>query len=161
MRLIPTARKEKLPKGFSYPLGAEAISEALDGVPHLAKAAIWFDWRDEYWASGWRKKIESRGSVNLLEIGASPLSGEPVVYVYSVPSEYSAVARDHLLAELARVRRQLFAAGQSSKTGGTCVTLNLSEVKAAANSQGGANRRQPARSVAKRAPRVVASGRSP
>jgi hypothetical protein len=135
MHLIPTSRKEKLPKGFSYPVGAESISEAFDGVPHLEKATIWFGWRDEYWASDWRKKIESRGSVKLLEVGASPLSGEPVVYVYSVPSEYSVVARQHLLAELPRVRRQLFAAGQLSKTGRTSVTLNLSGVEAAANNR--------------------------
>lgn len=77
MRLIPTASKEKLPEGFSYPLGAEAISEVFDTVPHLENATIWFSWRDEYWASSWRKKIESRGSVTLLEVGASPLSGEP------------------------------------------------------------------------------------
>ena len=87
MRLIPTARKEKLPKGFSYPIGAEGISEALNAVPHLENATIWFDWRDEYWASSWRKKLESRGSVKLLEVGVSPLSREPVLHVYSVPSE--------------------------------------------------------------------------
>ncbi len=79
MRPIPTIRKEKLPEGFSYPPGAEDISEAFDTVPHLENATIWFHWRDEYWASSWRKKIESHGSVKLLEFGSSPLSGEPVL----------------------------------------------------------------------------------
>jgi len=95
MHLISTNRKKKLPKGFSYPLGAEGIPEAFDGIPHLEKATIWFHWRDEYWASIWRRKVENRGSVKLLEVGASPLSGEPVLHVYSVPSEYSCMAREH------------------------------------------------------------------
>jgi hypothetical protein len=133
MHLIPTARKEKLPKGFSYPLGAKAISEGFDGIPCLAEATIWFDWRDEYWASHWRKKIKSRGSVKLLEVGASPLSGKPVLWVYSVPSECSSIAREHLLAELPRVRRQLLAGGRAAKSARIIVTLSLSEAEAAAN----------------------------
>ncbi len=161
MRLIPTVRKEKLPEGFSYPLGAEGISEAFDTVPHLENATIWFHWRDEYWASGWRKKIESRGSVKLLEFGASPLSGEPVLRLYSVPSEYSSVAREHLLAELARVRRKLLAGGHAAKTGRITVTLSLSEAGAAANPQGRASRRQPIRSATKQRSSVPGSRRSP
>ena len=133
MHLITTARKEKLPKGFSYPCGAEVISEAFDGIPCLAEATIWFDWRDEYWASRWRKKIASRGSVKLLEVGASPLSGEPVFRVYSVPSECSSIAREHLLAELPRVRRQLLAGGLAAKSARIIVALNLSDAEAAAN----------------------------
>jgi hypothetical protein len=135
VHLIPTARKQKLPKGFSYPLGAEGISEAFEGVPHLEKATIWFDWRDEYWASSWRKKIESRGSVKLLKVVVWPLSGEPVLHVYSVPSEYSSAAREHLLAELPRLRQKLLSGGRAMKTA-SIVTLNLSEAKTAANPQG-------------------------
>lgn len=161
MHLIPTTRKEKLPKGFSYPLGAEGISEAFDGVPHLEKATIWFDWRDEYWASSWRKKIESRGSVKLLEVGICPLSGEPVLHVYSVPSEYSSAAREHLLAELPRVREKLSSGSHPPKAGRIMVTLSLSEVKTAANPQGGANRRQPVRAPSTRTSVAAASSPSP
>jgi hypothetical protein len=151
MHLIPTRRKEKLPKGFSYPLGAERISEAFDGVPHLKNATIWFDWRDEYWASRWRQKIESCGSVKLLEVDTSALSGEPILRLYSVPSEYSLLARERLLTELPRVRVKLLA-GHSAKVAAIMVTLNLSEAQAAVsfNPQGGANRRQPTRPVRKR-----------
>jgi hypothetical protein len=136
MHLIPTARREKLPKGFSYPLGAEDISEAFADIPHLEHAALWFGWRDEYWCSSWRKKIESRGSVKLLEVGVSPLSGEPVLYVYSVPSEYSLVARGHLLAELPIVRRKLLTAGHAAKAVRIMVTLNLSGAKGKAIPRG-------------------------
>jgi len=161
MHLIPTARKEKLPKGFSYPLRAEGISGVFDGIPHLENATIWFDWRDEYWASSWRKKIKNRGSVKLLELGVSPLSGQPLLRLYSVPSEYSSVARDHLLAELPRVRQQLLAGGHAAKTGRITVTLNLSEAGAAANPQSRANRRQPVRSATKRRSSTTASNCSP
>jgi len=161
MNLIPTARKEKLPKGFSYPLGAEVISEAFEAVPHLEHATISFDWRDEYWASSWRKKIKNRGSVKLLEVGASRLSGDPVLRLYSVPSEYSLVAREHLLAELPRVRRRLLAGASARRVARITVTLNLLETTAAANPQGRAKQRQQVRSRAKRAPAAAASARSP
>src|SRR5713101_8233115 len=72
--------------------------------------------------------------------------GEPVLRLYSVPSEYSSVAREHLLAELARVRRKLLAGGHAAKTGRITVTLSLSEAGATANPQGRASRRQPIRS---------------
>ena len=159
MRLIPTVRKEKLPEGFSYPLGAEVISEVFDTVPHLENATIWFHWRDEYWASSWRKKIESRGSVKLLEFDASPLSGKPVLRLYSVPSDYSSVAREYLLAELPRIRRKLLAGGHAAKTGRITVALKLSEVGAAANPQGRANRRQPVRSATNGTSPTAGSGR--
>lgn len=129
MRLIPTTRKEKLPKGFSYPLGAEAISAAFDGVPELTNATFWFKWRDEYWASEWRQKLKTHGDVKLLEVGHSPLSGERVLNVYSVPSEYAVVARDHLLAELPGVRRKLLDGGRSSKALRVVVILSLSEAE--------------------------------
>src|SRR5581483_12282380 len=98
---------------------------AFDAIPYLANATIWFGWRDEYWASSWRKKIESRGVVKLFEVGLSPLSGEPVLYVYSVPSEYSLIAREHLLAELPGVRRELLAGGRVPKRVRWTIEMNL------------------------------------
>jgi hypothetical protein len=133
MRLIPTTRKEKLPKGFSYPLGAEAISAALDCVPQLGNATFWFKWRDEYWASEWRQKLKTLGDVKLLEVGHSPLSGERVLRVYSVPSDWSVVARDRLLAELPQVRRKLLAGGHTSRALRIVVALSLSKAEGSAN----------------------------
>jgi len=161
MRLIPTGTKERLPKGFSYPLGAEAISGALDGVPQLDSATFSFVWRDEYWASEWRQKLKARGHVKLLEVDHSPLSGERVLRVYSVPSDYSVVARDHLLAELPEVRRKLLVGDRPSKALRIVVTLSLSKAERAANPQGRANGRQPLRSGANRKSAAAASRRSP
>ena len=68
MKLIQTTRKEKLPEGFSYPLGPEAISAALAGIPQFDNAEIWFHWRDEYWVSRWRKRVDARGVITLLRV---------------------------------------------------------------------------------------------
>jgi hypothetical protein len=92
---------------------------------------------------------------------SAPLSGEPVLRVYSVPSEYSLVAREHLLAELPRVRRQLLARVRAAKSTRITVTLNLSQSEAAANPQGRANLGQPVRSTTKRRSAAASSGRSP
>src|SRR5262249_7731743 len=116
MTLIPTLRKEPLPKGFLYPLGAEAISAALGDVPQLSDASIWFVWRDDYCASDWRQKLKARREVKLLEVTHSPLSGERELRAYSVPSDYSTAARERLMAELPGVRRKLLAPAHLSGT---------------------------------------------
>jgi hypothetical protein len=139
MRVIPTSRKERLPKGFTYPLGAQVISAALDDVPQLEKASLWFQWRDDYWASEWREKLAARGEIRLLEVGFSPLSGERVLYVYSVPSEYSVIAREHLIAELPRVREALLSGRSSSRSARLQVTLRLAVANHAANKFTGPN----------------------
>ncbi len=40
--MIPTSSKAKLPSDFSYPIGAEVISEALAGTPHVGAFSVWF-----------------------------------------------------------------------------------------------------------------------
>ena len=39
--MIPTHYKAKLPKNLSYPLGAQAISEAPASAPHAAQCVLW------------------------------------------------------------------------------------------------------------------------
>jgi hypothetical protein len=122
---IPTAAKERLPKGFSYPLGAQAISDALDSVPGLEDARLWFSWRDEYWASEWRQKIAALGEVILLEVADSCLGPGRDVRVYAVPSEYSMAARARLISELPRVRRVLTDGGASGELLRVRITFDL------------------------------------
>jgi hypothetical protein len=130
MRLIPTARKEKLPHGFSYPLGAERISEALAGIPQFETMELWFAWRDEFWSSRWRRRIIDRGVVTLLEISFWEYFGRWHVGVYSVPSEYVCVARERLESELVRVRERLMVARSAARIR---VTLDLAAVGPAGN----------------------------
>jgi hypothetical protein len=40
--MIPTRSKSKLPKALSYPLGAEAISQALADAPHAGELSLSF-----------------------------------------------------------------------------------------------------------------------
>lgn len=124
MGLIPTAAKDKLPKGFTYPLGAEAISTALEGIPALEDSRFWFSWRDEYWASAWRQKIASLGEVTLLKIEKAHFGDGREIHVYAVPSEFSEAARARVLSELPRIRNALLSWGGSARVS---VTMILSE----------------------------------
>lgn len=124
MTLIRTAAKERLPKGFSYPLGAEAISTALQGIAALHTASLWFSWRDGYWASAWRQKIAALGEVTLLTIDDSYFGRPRDVRVYAVPSGYSIAARERLLSEFPRVRNALMAGNSSMQV---FVTMSLAE----------------------------------
>ena len=40
--MIPTRYKSKLPKGLSWPLGAEAITAGLGDAPHVPDLSLWF-----------------------------------------------------------------------------------------------------------------------
>ncbi len=40
--MVPTRYKAKLPKGLSWPLGAEAITAGLGDAPHVADLSLWF-----------------------------------------------------------------------------------------------------------------------
>jgi hypothetical protein len=42
MFLIPTRYKSNLPGHLTYPVGAEALSNALEGLPHVEKFSIFF-----------------------------------------------------------------------------------------------------------------------
>lgn len=131
--MIKTSRKEKLPKGFSYPLGAEAISAALDGIPQFDNTELWFSWRDEFWVSRWRKRLEEHGPIVLLRVAYSEYFRHWDVRVYSVPSEHTVFAREQLHAELPRVRSALSARESVAKTRKISITLNLREAEKAAN----------------------------
>lgn len=95
--MIPTKMKERLPKGFSYPLGAEMISKTIGELPQAEKASLRFVWKDEFWASKWRKRIAQRGTVALIHASYAQRWDEWWIYVYAVPSDCSAEARDFLL----------------------------------------------------------------
>ena len=133
MRLIKTERKEKLPKGFSYPLGAEAISAALDGIPQFDNATLWFSWRDEFRVSRWRKRLQTLGPIMLLRVAYSDYFGQWHINVYSVPSQYSVFAREYLHAELPRIHSKLSAAKTRTGSLDISATLSLWEAERAAN----------------------------
>ncbi|MVF14925.1 hypothetical protein FT643_22585 [Ketobacter sp. MCCC 1A13808] len=115
--MIRTNRKSKLPKGFAYPLGAEKISEALNGIPQAGSAVLTFEWRDEFWASKWRERVASLGVVTLIHASYWDRWDEWRLFVYAVPREYNAAAREHLLGhgleELAANLREAYGKASS------------------------------------------------
>jgi hypothetical protein len=104
LELIRTTRKEKLPKGFSYPLGAEAISSALNGVPQFHEAAIYFSWKDTFWASEYTPRVRGGGKVTIIEVN---YWHEWHISVHAVPSEHSQRAREQLRPLLSTLAAQL------------------------------------------------------
>jgi hypothetical protein len=55
--MIPTRHKAKLPKTLSYPLGAQAISEALADAPHAGDFALWFSDTPVWPASEFQRRL--------------------------------------------------------------------------------------------------------
>ena len=98
MKLIPTYSKEQLPKGISYPTGASALSDAFAGALQYDHMESTFSWRDEFWVSSWRERVQSKGVVTLFSVEFSPSgpSSQWAVRVYAVPSNYVADARKAL-----------------------------------------------------------------
>jgi hypothetical protein len=98
MELIPTLSKAKLPKGYSYPVGAEALSAALRGVPQYPDISILFSWRDTYWASKYQTKLKAAGRIDLIALhfnSASPWQAAGwSICVHAVPLEHAQKARE-------------------------------------------------------------------
>ncbi len=104
MDLIPTLHKDKLPKGFSYPVGAKEISDAMTNAPQYALMRLVFHDRDTFWASEFKERIRNNKVVKVIEIEyirSHAYTGAPkhfvesghfepkwTVSVYALPTEY-------------------------------------------------------------------------
>ncbi len=113
MELIPTKYKNKIPKGFSFPIGAKEISESIYGIPQYNKLELSFHDRDTFWASKFHEKIKEKNSITVIEISYSrskanistPKDWEASGYsdpkwmirVYALPSEYRASTKAKII----------------------------------------------------------------
>lgn len=113
MELIPTKYKNKIPKGFSFPIGAKDISISLQGIPQYSKFELTFHDRDTFWASKFNERIKEKGSITVIEISYYRSKGnnstpndwkesgysDPkwMVSVYALPSEYRSKTKAQLL----------------------------------------------------------------
>lgn len=113
MELIPTKYKNKIPKGFSFPIGAKDISESLQGIPQYNKFELTFHDRDTFWSSKFHERIKGKDFITVIEISYSryranistPKDWEEsgysnpnwVVRVYALPSEYRSNTKTQLL----------------------------------------------------------------
>jgi hypothetical protein len=96
MELIPTQWKEKLPRGYSYPVGAELLSQALWGIPHYPDLSIGFSWRDTFWASAYQARLKALGDIDLIKFHRSH-PDDWTISVNAVPSAHSRSARESIL----------------------------------------------------------------
>lgn len=99
--VIPTREKQKLPEDFAYALWPTKVSDLLDGTPQRDDAELVFHWRDEFWASHWRQRIEQKGTIKLLAAqytpDYSPYFPKWKITIFSVPKEYLTAAQEILL----------------------------------------------------------------
>ncbi|MFN3650442.1 MAG: hypothetical protein ACK47B_12765 [Armatimonadota bacterium] len=102
--LITTRRKARLPRGLSYPVGAEIVSSALEGVPQYQDLYLWFD-RPTSLA---RSTDWSSGPFPLLTTSYYPdpyFDRRWSVSIWAVPCAWNCRARQALVAEgLPRLR---------------------------------------------------------
>ena len=102
--MLPTANKHRLPKHLSYPLNASSLSAALVDLPQVDLLRIWFH-RDTDASESARPIVLARykywrmGMSACNELEAKGFYGPSWdVWVYSIPSQIAAIAREQLLA---------------------------------------------------------------
>lgn len=106
--MIKTTTKEKLPEGKSYPVGAEAVSSCLWGVPQYDLFTITFWVQDEYFSSDYNRKIKEQSKIIVLEAEYSSVFDEWKIRINSVPSELKKATNEQLTSRvLPELRRRL------------------------------------------------------
>jgi hypothetical protein len=70
--MIPTRSKSKLPKALSYPLGAEAISEALADAPHASEMSFSFYDQAVWPASEFQRLVREGLPCRILAVNYQP-----------------------------------------------------------------------------------------
>jgi hypothetical protein len=108
--LIRTRRKEKLPRGFSYPIGAERLSMKLTGVPQYSVAEIAFSWKDTFWASEYQSRLRELGRISIVDADYWSRFDSWTIRIHAVPSEHNNRAHEGLLAVLSDLADKLNAA---------------------------------------------------
>jgi hypothetical protein len=115
--MLRVRHRERLPRGWSFPLGAEVLTEALAGVPHGVPEPLWFAHSEPMWLKDRRKRESDDLPLQILEVefttwalGVEPPPERPLwtIRVGSVPSHLRQWSRSCLIEEaLPRVRRWL------------------------------------------------------
>ena len=102
--MIPTSHKQKLPKTMSYPLGAEAISDALLSAPNVDRFTIVFSALALWPASESNRRIREGLSYPILVVQYTPpLRGGFVVskqYAHSSDIGHWSIRVNAVLREL-------------------------------------------------------------
>lgn len=117
MAILRVRHRARLPRGWSFPLGAEVLTEALAGVPHGVPEPLWFIHSEPMWLKDRRKRESDDLPLKVLEVefttwalGLELPPERPLwtIRVGSVPSRLRQWTRACLIREaLPRVRRWL------------------------------------------------------
>ncbi|MDO9214537.1 MAG: hypothetical protein Q7U23_11975 [Methylococcales bacterium] len=105
--MIKTTDKEKLPKGCSYPIGAEIISAGLSEVPQYEDLQIIFRMKDESHISLYNRKIKEAGDIIVLDVYSS--YGRFRTWrmtVRTVPSAFKKDASEKIISQILPVLRE-------------------------------------------------------
>lgn len=94
--LIPTFYKTRLPRGFSFPIGAEALSEHLAGVPQFSEFRICFSDLVSAWKSEFQQMIAEGADY---EIVTARLWSPFEIFVYPVQRSLKHAAHEALVSE--------------------------------------------------------------
>ena len=124
--LIPTKRKEKLPKEWSYPIGAEMISKSLDDFEHRQEMELFFSWRGEYWHSKFQEKVKDLGEIRIFECHNSYFNDGMSIYTYAVPSNIKSDVHKAMEEVFPIFKKWI---SEKYKNGRFVVYLNLNKLK--------------------------------
>src|SRR5438874_4477092 len=115
--ILRVRHRERLPRGWSFRLGAEALSDALADLPHRASEPIWFSHSEPMWLKDRRQRESEDLPLQVLQVefttwalGIGPNPDRPLwrIDVGSVPSPLRHWVRSCLIKEgLPRIRRWL------------------------------------------------------
>src|SRR5262245_22223029 len=104
MTAEPTRHKGHLPKGWSYPVGAEALISALEGVPGGLDQPFWFSARYDFRTKRFQATRAANEPYEILKAsyGRGQFRGDRKVplweiHIYGVPSQMRSVARAALV----------------------------------------------------------------
>lgn len=122
--LIPTLYKIRLSREFSYPVGAELLSEQLAGVPHFSEFRICFSDVVSAWKSKFQQMIAEGADYEVIRARLwSPCFWSPFeIFVYPVKRELKHAAQEALVSHgLPRLREWMIQrGGRDSLTFASC-----------------------------------------
>jgi hypothetical protein len=93
--LIPTRYKQRLPERFSYPVGAELLSQHLAGLPQFADLSVCFSDRPTWRASKFQQMLADGSPYEIVTASAEPSA---YIYVYPVQRHLRHPARCALVS---------------------------------------------------------------
>lgn len=99
--MIPTRSRTRIPQGWSYPIGAQVVSHALEGVTQYESLALRFLWQNpaSRLAGGDRSRLFLLG-VHHTNPEQTALDRNWLIDIMAVPGEQKALVSDLLVQQV-------------------------------------------------------------